>query len=86
MLALACTVLVWLSFQWLPEHASADAQAAFFLAWSLPLAAWLGMRLFARACAAAPIGAPPQARDAGAQEIDRQLLGQAREHLLSRPR
>ncbi len=46
-LALAATVLVWLSFQWLPAHVSADAQAALFLAWSLPLALWLGLSLFA---------------------------------------
>ena len=45
-LALAASALVWVSFQWLPEHVSADAQAAVFLAWSLPLAAWLGLRLF----------------------------------------
>jgi hypothetical protein len=34
------------SFQWLPMHASADMQAAFFLAWTLPLALVLGARLF----------------------------------------
>jgi hypothetical protein len=45
-LALAGSALVWISFQWLPEHASADAQAALFLAWSLPLAVWIGVRLF----------------------------------------
>jgi len=46
-LALGATVLVWLSFQWLPAHVGADAQAALFLAWSLPLALWLGVSLFA---------------------------------------
>jgi hypothetical protein len=45
-LALLTSVLVWISFQWLPQHVSADAQAAIFLAWSLPLAAWLAVRLF----------------------------------------
>jgi hypothetical protein len=40
---------VWFSFQWLALHVSADAQAAAFLTWSLPLACWLGMRLFSRA-------------------------------------
>jgi hypothetical protein len=45
-LAAAASALVWISFQWLPEHVSADAQAAVFLAWSLPLAVWLGLRLF----------------------------------------
>jgi hypothetical protein len=45
-LALASTLLVWISFEWLPAHVSADAQAAFFLAWTLPLAGWMGLRLF----------------------------------------
>ena len=43
--ALSGSVLAWISFQWLPLHVSADAQAAFFLAWALPLAAMLGLRL-----------------------------------------
>ena len=46
-LALLASVLVWISFQWLPEHVSADVQAGVFLAWTLPFAAWLAMRLFA---------------------------------------
>jgi hypothetical protein len=46
-IALSSTVLAWLSFRWLPTHVSPDAQSAFFLAWSLPLAAMLGHRLFA---------------------------------------
>jgi hypothetical protein len=38
-LALSSTVLVWISFQWLPTHRfSPDAQAAFFLARSLAFA------------------------------------------------
>jgi len=45
-LALAASALVWVSFQWLPLHASADVQSAFFLAWSLPLAIALGARLY----------------------------------------
>jgi hypothetical protein len=45
-LALASTVVVWISFQWLPSRVSPDAQAALFLAWSLPLAAALGVWLF----------------------------------------
>ena len=44
-IALVCTVLVWWSFQWLPAHAGADTQAALYLAWALPLAAWMGLRL-----------------------------------------
>jgi hypothetical protein len=46
-LALSSTVLAWISFQWLPAHVSADAQAAFFLTWSLPLAIGLALHLYA---------------------------------------
>jgi hypothetical protein len=46
-LALASSALVWISFQWLPGHVSADAQAASFLAWTVPLAAVLGVWLYA---------------------------------------
>jgi hypothetical protein len=56
-LAAACTALAWLSFLWLPEHASADAQAAVFLAWTLPLLAWLAAR--ALWSPAAPLPARP---------------------------
>jgi hypothetical protein len=59
-LALACTVLAWASFQWLPEHASADLQSAAFLAWSVPLAGWLGLRLLS-AGHRAPAEKPPPA-------------------------
>ena len=52
-----------------------DAQAAFFLAWSLPLAAWLGLRLFSPARA----GARPAPRAGGAarraQEMTVSALG-----------
>jgi Glycosyltransferase family 87 len=47
LLAASCTALAWLSFQWLPAHAGPDAQSALFLAWTLPLAAALGVRLYA---------------------------------------
>jgi hypothetical protein len=64
LLALACSLLGWLSFQWLEQHASADVQASVFLAWSLPLALWLGLKLFAargrgRVPADEPAGAGP---------------------------
>jgi len=66
-LALACTVLAWISFQWAPGHISADAQAALFLAWSLPLLAFLSVSLYAP----------------GRALFDRrELLGQAREQLV----
>jgi hypothetical protein len=69
-LALVSSSLVWISFQWLPEHVSADIQAAVFLAWSLPLAAWLTLRLFSRQRPA------PAARRAGvAQETTVSALG-----------
>lgn len=44
-LALSCTALAWISFQWLANHMSADAQALFFLAWTLPLTAMLARSL-----------------------------------------
>jgi hypothetical protein len=53
LLALAASVLVWFSFRWLELHATPDVQAAVFLAWSLPLAAWLGLRLHADTAAGA---------------------------------
>ncbi len=73
-LALSATVLVWISFQWLPEHVSPDAQAAAFLAWSAPLAAWLGVRLFAagRASLASRLGA---GEAASSQETTVSALG-----------
>jgi hypothetical protein len=46
-LALSSAVLAWISFLWLPNHISADGQAAFFLAWSLPLTGLLAVRLYA---------------------------------------
>jgi hypothetical protein len=51
LLALSSSVLAWVSFQWLPEHASPDLQAALFLAWSVPLAMFLGRRLLVRSAA-----------------------------------
>ncbi len=44
-LALGASVLFWVSFQSLASRVSPDLQAAFFIAWTLPLAAWLGARL-----------------------------------------
>jgi len=54
LLTLSATVLVWASFQWLPLHGSPDVQAAFFLAWSLPLTVWLGLRLAAATAHSSP--------------------------------
>jgi hypothetical protein len=47
LLAAASTALASVTFLWLPEHASNDLRAAFFLAWSVPLAALLAAQLFA---------------------------------------
>jgi len=46
-LALTSIALIWFNFQWMHQHASPDLGSAFFLAWSLPLAAGLSLRLFA---------------------------------------
>jgi Glycosyltransferase family 87 len=75
LLALECTVLVWVSSKWLPLHASPDLQSAIFLGWSLPLSAWLLARVLARA---APARVPTEergARRAGDQETTVSSLG-----------
>jgi hypothetical protein len=64
-LALASAVAVWASCRWLPGFASADAQAAFFIAWTVPLALGLAYRLYT------PAGLLDH----------RQLFGQRREQL-----
>ncbi len=46
LLTLAASALIYFSFSWLPGHASPDVQSLCFLAWSLPLAAWLATQLF----------------------------------------
>jgi hypothetical protein len=70
LLTLSCTVLVWLSFQWLPEHVSADVQAGAFAAWSLPLAAWLCLRV-----RAIPARKTPGERRDSRQEMTASALG-----------
>jgi len=64
-LALASAVAVWASCRWLPGFASADTQAAFFDAWTVPLALGLAYRLYV------PAGL----------RHHRQLFGQRREQL-----
>ncbi|HEX4482736.1 MAG TPA: glycosyltransferase 87 family protein [Solirubrobacteraceae bacterium] len=64
LLTLACTALAWLSFHWLGEHASPDVQAGVFLAWTLPLAIALALRLFAPH--RAPLGSRSPMPGAGA--------------------
>jgi hypothetical protein len=65
-LALASAVAVWAGWHWLPGFASADAQAAFFIAWTVPLTIGLARALYL------PGGLPFQ---------NRQGLGQRREPL-----
>ncbi len=67
-LSAAATVLAYLSFIWLPNHVSADLQAAFFLAWSLPLAIALAARLFAPSPAEVQATGPRERRGS-AQEM-----------------
>lgn len=45
--SLSASVLVWTTFQWAPKVLSPDLQCAFFLAWALPLGAWLAREAFA---------------------------------------
>jgi hypothetical protein len=47
--ALIATVLTWITFQEAPTWLGADMQSAFFLAWALPLTAWLARETFAPA-------------------------------------
>jgi hypothetical protein len=54
-LALVSSLLMWASFQWLPEHASPDVQAAFFLAWTVPLLTWIAVRLLPARDRSAPV-------------------------------
>lgn len=66
-LALAASLAVWAEWRWLPKHISADGQAAFFAAWTLPLAVGMGIALY---------------RQRGASVEDRQVLGQPRQDLV----
>lgn len=45
--ALAATALVWATFERAPDWLSPDLQSALYLAWALPLAAWLAHAAFA---------------------------------------
>jgi hypothetical protein len=66
-LALTGTALAWLDFEWLHAHASADVQAAVFLAWTLPLAAALALALYAPGT----LGALAHSARAGAEALTR---------------
>ncbi len=45
-LALLSTVVVWATFETVPQLVGPDLQSAFFLAWSLPLGAWMARTAF----------------------------------------
>ena len=47
--ALALTVAIWATWQWVVPVASADVEALVYLAWSLPLIGVLTWRLYAPA-------------------------------------
>jgi hypothetical protein len=75
LLVLLCVVLPWYGLQELSAHdLSPDAQAALFLTWTLPLATWLGCRLFAPPrSAAAEVETP--GRSAAPHETTVSVLG-----------
>lgn len=70
-LALTTTALVWVTFQRAPEVLSPDMQAVFFLAWSLPMVAWLARQAFTPPASLARRTRPTRpalpAREIGAQ-------------------
>lgn len=83
MLALGSTVAVWADARWLPSFASADAQAAFFAAWSVPLAVGLAGRLLLGRPLWRPLLGGSRARPLPGPLLDRlQLLRQPRERLV----
>ena len=66
-------LLPWLTLKTLAEHgASPDTQAAFFLVWTLPLGAWMALRLYGSPFAAR---GRRSARIAATQEMTVSSLG-----------
>jgi hypothetical protein len=70
-LALAATAMVWVTFEQAPQWLSPDLQCAVFLAWSLPLAAWL-----ARTCCVERRG-PEIQHDRLEQRVRRDIAAQS---------
>ena len=54
LLALAMTMATWATWEWVVPTATADVEALFYLAWTLPLIAFLGWRLYAPAFSTVP--------------------------------
>jgi hypothetical protein len=72
-ISIAATLLCWVTLEQLPQQISPDAQALAFLAWSVPFALALVLRLaaperFERLLRAIriPVAGPPRAASAGA--------------------
>ncbi len=61
-LALSATALAWVDFEWLRVHVSPDAQGAFFLAWTLPVAVALAVALYSASTRGASRGASERRR------------------------
>jgi hypothetical protein len=58
-LSLTAAVVVWFTFEQVPQHLPADGQALSYLAWAVPLVVVIARRLYrAPAPAAVPRGAP----------------------------
>ncbi len=54
LLALSMTMATWATWEWVVPTATADGEALFYLAWTLPLIAFLGWRLYAPAFSTVP--------------------------------
>jgi Glycosyltransferase family 87 len=65
-LSLVVSVLAWVTFWKLPPLVSPDAQSLFYLAWTVPVAAGLALRVFAPARFAALAGRLPRTASGGA--------------------
>lgn len=82
LLALAGSVAVWGEWQWLPSYVSADAQAAFFAGWSIPLALGLAFALYRSPNRQSALVDDRELLGQGALVDDRELLRQARQDLV----
>lgn len=78
LLAFGATLAVWGGHHWMAAIASPDAQAAFFIAWTVPLATGLAL-----ACVT-PVAGGALAGSRKGRELfdDRQVLGKLRQHLV----